>query len=98
MAFVGMRWLLKQAVNIAGIGENTTAANVCNLWDKVIAEKFGENFKKKTKAMKFKDGILEVRAESPAFAQELELSKQEIIDEINRKDGQNILFRIRFVA
>lgn len=98
MAFVGMKWLLKQAVNIAGIGENTKAANICNLWDKVVAEKFGEGFSAKVKAIKFKDGILEVRAASSAFAQELELLKQEIIDEINRKEGQNILFRIRFVA
>lgn len=98
MAFVGMKWLLKQAVNIAGIGENTKAANVCNLWDKVIKEKFGEGFNAKVKAIKFKDGTLEVRTASSAFAQELELSKQEIIEEINHKEGQNILFRIRFVV
>lgn len=98
MAFVGMKWLLKQAVNIAGIGEHTKAANVCNLWDKVILEKFGEGFSAKTKAVKFKDGTLDVRTASSVFAQELELSKQEIIEEINRKDGQNILFRIRFVS
>lgn len=98
MAFVGMKWLLKQAVNIAGIGEHTKAANICNLWEKTISEKFGEGFNAKVKAVKFKDGILEVRATSSAFAQELELSKQEIINEINRKEGQNILFRIRFTA
>lgn len=98
MAFVGIKWLLRQAVNIAGIGENTKAANVCNLWDKIIVEKFGESFGTKVKAVKFKNGALEVRTASSAFAQELELSKQEIIDEINHRAEQNILFRIRFVA
>lgn len=98
MAFVGLKPFLNQAVNRAGIDENIKAANVCNIWDKVIGEKFGKGFNAKVKAIKFKDGALEVRAASSAFAQELELSKQEIIDEINRKEGQNILFRIRFVV
>lgn len=97
MVFVGMKWLLDKAVNIAGIGENIKATKVCGLWDEVIAEKFGETFNSKTKAIKFTNGTLEVRISTSAFAQELELSKQEIISAINQKDGRNILFRIRFV-
>lgn len=96
MSFVGMKWLLDQAINRAGLKKTTEAAGVCDLWTKIITEKFGKNFSQKARAMKFKDGVLIVQTSSAVFSQELELNKQEIIEEINKKMEKNVLKRIQF--
>lgn len=96
MAFAGLKILLDQAINRAGLKGATDAAGVCDLWPKVISEKFGEEFGKKCEAIKFKDGVLSVRIFGSAFAQELELEKESVMDAINKKLGKNIVKRIKF--
>ena len=96
MAFVGMKWLLDQAINRAGLKKPTEAAGVCDLWTEIILERFGRNFSEKARAMKFKDGVLMVQISSAALGQELELIKREIMEEINKKMEKNLLKRIQF--
>lgn len=93
---VGLKPFLNQAVNRAGIAGKIKAAGVCDLWDKVIFEKFDKIFIKKCKATRFKDGVLAVAVLGSAFAQELEMEKYEIMEAINKEIGKNIVERIKF--
>lgn len=93
---VGLKPFLNQAINRAGIDEKIKAAGVCDLWDKVIFEKFGKIFIEKSKAIKFKNNELSVAVLGSVFAQELELEKYEIMEAINKEAGRSLVQRIKF--
>lgn len=94
--FIGLKPLLSQAIDRAGIEEKIKTAGVCDLWDKVIFEKFDKVFIEKCKAIDFRNGELFVAVLGSIFAQKLEFAEEEIIGEINKEAGRDIVQRIKF--
>lgn len=96
MALVGLKFFLNQAIDRAGIDEDIKAANVCDLWDKIIFEIFDKVFVGKSKAIRFKNGELAVAVLENDFAKKLEIEKYEIMNAINKEAGRNIVEKISF--
>ena len=87
---------LDKSINKAGIQKQIEAARVCFLWEEVIREIFNEEAARKSKALKFKNGILTVAVLSSVLAQEFNFKREEIKGEINKKLGGERVKKIRF--
>jgi len=86
---------LKKSINKAGITRQIEAVAVCDLWEKIICQIFGEQVIGKTQALHFKDGILTVAVLNPVLAQEFRFKEKEIRIEIN-KGRSEFVRKIKF--
>ncbi|MDD3190587.1 MAG: DUF721 domain-containing protein [Candidatus Pacebacteria bacterium] len=86
---------LKKSINKAGISRQIEAVEICDLWEKVICQIFGDQVIDKSSALSFKDGTLTVAVLSPVLSQEFRFKEEEIKDKLNR--GRKIwVKKIRF--
>lgn len=84
---------LKQKGGLAG---QVTAALVCDEFDKLIEQKWGNKMRHKVKALFFKENVLTIASLSSVAAQEIKLHEVEILDELNQQFG-NLVERIRYL-
>ncbi len=63
------------------------------LWDEVVGERIAEH----TEPVKIEHGKLVVKAESPAWRNEVQYYQERIKREINKKLGETIIQKIVFV-
>jgi len=86
---------LKKSINKAGISRQIEAVEVCDLWEKVVCQIFGNQVIDKSRALSFKDGTLTVAVLSPVLSQEFRFKEEEIKSNLNR--GRKIwVKKIRF--
>jgi len=77
-----------------GLSRQIQASLVCEEFDKIIDNKWGDKVKNKAKAMYFKDNVLTIACLSSVMAQEIKLYENEIINTLNQKfNGQIDRFR-----
>lgn len=88
---------LKKAVNHYGVAREINAAQVCHDFSKLIPVIF-ESFPDPAQYIKpahYKDNTLTIHVASPAFAQEVIMRKPQIIHEMNKKAGKEIIKNLR---
>ena len=78
------------------LGRQVVASSVCVEFDKIIRDFFGDDFKDRTKALHFKNGILTIEVNGSVYAQEIYYKTHLIIEELNKKLGEKIVKRIVF--
>ncbi len=88
---------LKQVLNIylhkTGLAKGVTQNTAIHIWPDVVGKAVAEN----TKAESVEHGVLMVRTTTPAWRQELQFQKQEILSKINKNIGKNTIKDIRFL-
>jgi len=87
---------LNKSINKAGIQKSVEAARACFLWGGIIEEIFNQEAAEKSKAIRFRNGILTVAVLSSTLAQEFNFKEREIKEKINEKLGKEGVRKIRF--
>lgn len=86
---------LHKSIKKAGIAKQIEAVTVCDIWESVVCEVFGDQIKEKSKAIRFKDGVLTVAVLSSVLAQEFKFKEEDIRNRINKKNS-GFVKKIRF--
>lgn len=87
-----LRDILQKKLNKLGIGKQVTASQVCDAYNKTVLEIFGKEALKFTEATSFKEGVLKVRVESSAWAQEVQGKSLEILKKMNKFGIKRIVY------
>ena len=66
--------------------------------DKVLAELFGQEIKNYAAAAYLKNGVLTIRCQGAAAAQEIKLNETNILAKINQKFGPDAVIKIKYTA
>jgi len=90
--------LLAESVQRTGAAREINAAVICNEFDKIMLEIFGDKAKNKVKAQYIKNGTLTVAVLSSVWGQEIKLHEQEILEKLQKKVGINKVVRLRFLV
>lgn len=81
----------------SGLAKQITAALVCDEFDKIILEKWGDKVENKAKALYFKDKVLTIACLSSVMAQEIKLHEIEILEQLNAK-FEGVVERVRYLV
>ena len=88
---------LKSAINRFlknnGLDGGVNQQNAILIWEETVGKTIASN----TTAETVEHGILTVKTTSPAWRQELVFKKQDIIQRLNTKLGNNTIREIRFI-
>ncbi len=90
--------LLAESIQRTGAAKEINAAVICNEFDKIMLEIFGDKAKNKVKAQYIKNGTLTVAVLSSVWGQEIKLNEQEILEKLQKKVGINEVVRLRFLV
>ncbi|MFA7252938.1 MAG: DciA family protein [Patescibacteria group bacterium] len=82
--------ILSDSLTKKGIGQAAKSALVC-FW----ADKWGNG---RFSVISFQNGILKVSVESSPAASELEIAKEDLIDEVNKKANKRIVRQVRILV
>ena len=98
MSFSAISSVLRKTLqNRDGLQQQVTAALICDEFDKIIQNHFGDKIKNKAKALYFKNNILTIACLSSVMAQEIKLNEKKILDKINKKFSGRVE-RIRYLV
>ena len=86
--------ILERMLQQLGLAERMKEADVVRRFSEVV----GGDIATRAEAVSIRDGKLVVKVASPVWRQELNYSKQEIIDALNRALSDNIVTDIHFVG
>ena len=88
---------LKSAINRflkkSGLDRGVNQQNAILIWEETVGKTIASN----TTAESVEHGILMVKTTSPTWRQELVFKKQDIIQRLNTKLGNNTIREIRFI-
>jgi predicted nucleic acid-binding Zn ribbon protein len=90
--------ILPFSVRRLGLGQVLEMNEICDNWDKMLENLFGEGFKNKAKPVSLKDKTLIVDCMNSVWASELQLKQTKIIEEINKKFSKELVEKIRFIS
>jgi predicted nucleic acid-binding Zn ribbon protein len=97
MSFSTISSVLKNTIKQQkGLSSQVMAALVCEEFDKIVKEKWGEKGSTKVKALYLKDKILAVASLSSIMAQEIKMREKKILEILNTKFS-GAVERIRYV-
>jgi len=99
MSFISIASLLKNRIGGGALSEKVTAALVCEEFDKLIFEIWGEIIKTSARAMYLREKVLTVACLSPVVSQEIKMKEQELLQKLNEKFSatEKIVERIRIL-
>ena len=86
--------ILERTLQQLGLAERMKEADVVRRFSEVV----GGDIATRAEAVSIREGKLVVKVASPVWRQELNYSKQEIIDALNRALSDNIVTDIHFVG
>jgi predicted nucleic acid-binding Zn ribbon protein len=86
--------ILDRTLQQLGLAERMKEADVVRRFGEIV----GGDIAARAEAVSIRDGKLVVKVASPVWRQELNYSKQEIIDALNRALSDNIVTDIHFVG
>jgi predicted nucleic acid-binding Zn ribbon protein len=86
--------ILDRTLQQLGLAERMKEADVVRRFGEIV----GGDIAARAEAVSIRDGKLVVRVASPVWRQELNYSKQEIIDALNRALSDSIVTDIHFVG
>ena len=88
---------LKSAINRFlknnGLDRGVNQQNAILIWEETVGKTIASN----TTAETVEHGVLTIKTTSPAWRQELVFKKQDIIQRLNTKLGNNTIREIRFI-
>ncbi len=96
MAFHGLKNLLPQSIQRAGITHQIGANLVLHSYQEVATDILGEQVSSQTKAIYVKNNILTVACLSSLIMQELQYREQEIIGKINKENPRAGIKKINY--
>ena len=80
----------------SSLSRQVTAALICDDFDNLLKEYWGDASKNKAKAIYFKNNTLTIACLSSAMAQEIKLNEQKILSVLNDKH-HNLIDNIRYL-
>jgi predicted nucleic acid-binding Zn ribbon protein len=86
--------ILDRTLQQLGLAERMKEAEIVRRFGEIV----GNNIAARAEAVSIRDGKLVVKVASPVWRQELNFSKQEIIDALNRASGNAVVTDIHFVG
>lgn len=90
--------ILNKQVSSKGLAGQIQATLVCEEFDNFLNEKWGEKITRHARALYLKDNILTVVSLSSVASQEIRFSENEILENINKKFGQNTIKQLRYLT
>ena len=84
---------IKKLLKKNGLEKGIAQQNAIDIWPEVV----GPKVSKKTEAAEIEHGVMIVKTETPAWRQELQFQKKDIISAINKKLTKTIIKDIRFI-
>jgi len=95
--FENFQKFLTGAATRYGIKKEIEAAEVCHIFKKLVPEIFATKPEpeKNIEPAYYKNNILVINTQSPAWSQEVIMRKEKIIEEMNAKAGRKIIANIR---
>lgn len=88
---------LKQVLNIylhkTGLAKGVAQNTALQAWKDVVGDAVADN----TKAESVEHGILTIKTSTPAWRQELQFQKQDILIKLNEKVGKGTIKDIQFL-
>jgi len=98
MAFHGLKNLLPQSIQRAGVTKQIDANLVLHVYEKVVKELLGEEISQQTKPMYVKNSILTIACLSSLIMQELQYREDEIINKINSNGGGERIRKLNYTV
>jgi len=83
---------IKSFLKKTGLEKGIKEQNVLKIWNKTVGLKISKN----TTPVSIKNGILILKVSTPAWRQELQFQKIEIIKKLNKKLNKETIKEIRF--
>ena len=84
---------IKKTLTETGIEKYIEKGNAMLLWSSIV----GKKIDKETETKNIKNGVLTVKASTPAWRNELMFQKKDIIQKINKNLKKTIIRDIRFI-
>jgi len=84
---------IKKFLRSAGLEKGIAQQNAMETWSDVV----GKNVSNNTEPIGVEHGILTVKTETPAWRQELQFQKKQIIETLNKKLNKKVIKDIRFI-
>jgi len=95
--FHGLKNLLPQSIQRAGITKQIGANLVLHTYKKVAAEILGKDIAGQTSPMYLKNNILTIACLSSLIMQELQYREKEIITALNKEMGADIVKKLNYL-
>lgn len=90
--------ILARNIKQSGIHRQVESSAIVNSFAEVAEEVIGRNVAKKSQALYFKGGILNIACLSSVLSQELQLNQKKIINKINKKFNSPVVEKLRFLS
>jgi len=97
MGFTAINHVLSKKFGNSSLAQKVTATLICEEFDKLMVDIWGEKIKNQAQTMYLKDEILTIACLSPVISQELKLKEKELIDKINKKFENIIVDKLRLL-
>lgn len=96
--WTSLKKIIPQAAGRLSLKEGLKESEFLNNWDNHLGKCLGDNFKKKSRPVSFKDKILVVDCLNSVWASELNLRQEKIINWLKKKLGRNKIKKIKFIS
>ena len=84
---------IKKFLRSAGLEKGIAQQNAMDIWPGVV----GKNVSKNPEPISVEHGTMTVKTETPAWRQELQFQKKQIIETLNKKLNKKVIKDIRFI-
>lgn len=90
--------ILKKQIKQTPVWRHVGASLIVEKTNDILKDMFGQESKKFSQAVYFKDSVIAITCLSSVIAQEIKLNEKKIISAINDKLGRQIVQKIRYLA
>jgi len=98
MPFTSTNQIISKRFGQSPLAKNVNAAMVCDYFNKIIIDIWGDKIKNQAQAMYLKDKVLTVACLSPVISQEFKLNQIKLINKIADKFGQDTVINLRLLT
>ncbi len=98
MSFIEISKIINKKFGKSALAKNVTAALVCDEFNKIILEIWGDKMKNMAQAMYLKDKVLTIACLSSVVTQEIKIKEKELISKLNDKFGSGVVERLRLLS
>jgi len=98
MSFIAISNILGKSIKKQGLAHQIQASLICEEFDNILKEKWGEKITPHVRALYFKDNILTIASLSSVATQEIRFAEKEILEKINKKNGSDAIQKIRYLT
>lgn len=96
--FIEIGEVISKKFGKSGLAKSVTAALVCDEFNKIILEIWGDKMENMAQAMYLKDKVLSVACLSSVVAQEIKMKEEELLGKLNNKFGSGVVEGLRLLS